>query len=40
LPDVIDGKFDNMYFLAKPFRRRDLAVKVREAIEARPALAV
>jgi len=34
LPEVIDGLSDGMYFLAKPFRRRDLALKLREAIEA------
>ena len=34
LPEVVDGLSDGMYFLAKPFRRRDLALKLREAIEA------
>ena len=33
LPDVVDGLSDSMYFLAKPFRRRDLALKLREALE-------
>ncbi|HEX5777332.1 MAG TPA: PAS domain-containing protein [Xanthobacteraceae bacterium] len=35
LPEVVDGLSDGMYFLAKPFRRRDLALKLREAIETR-----
>src|SRR5690606_30111833 len=33
LPEVVDGLSDGMYFLAKPFRRRDLALKLREALD-------
>jgi PAS domain S-box-containing protein len=35
LPEVIDGRADGLHFLAKPFRRRDLAAKVREALESK-----
>jgi hypothetical protein len=33
LPELIDGRADGVHFLAKPFRRRDLALKVREALD-------
>jgi PAS domain S-box-containing protein len=39
LPEVIDGRADGLHFLAKPFRRYDLAVRVREALEAKPHVA-
>jgi CheY-like chemotaxis protein len=32
-PAVVDGLVDGFLFLSKPFRRRDLALKVREAID-------
>jgi PAS domain S-box-containing protein len=34
LPDVVDGAAVGLHFLPKPFRRRDLALKVREALDA------
>jgi len=37
LPVLVDGRSDGLYFLSKPFRRRDLALKVREVLDARPA---
>jgi CheY-like chemotaxis protein len=33
LPEMVDGLSDGMYFLAKPFRRSDLAYKLREAVQ-------
>jgi PAS domain S-box-containing protein len=33
ITDLVDGMSEGMHFLAKPFRRRDLAFKIREAIE-------
>jgi PAS domain S-box-containing protein len=38
LPDVVDGAADGLHFLSKPFRRRDLALKVREALDAPAAV--
>jgi PAS domain S-box-containing protein len=32
-PEVVDGLLDGFHFLSKPFRRRDLAHKVREALD-------
>jgi PAS domain S-box-containing protein len=32
-PEVVSGLVEGFLFLAKPFRRRDLALKVREALE-------
>jgi signal transduction histidine kinase/CheY-like chemotaxis protein len=34
LPELADGRAGGTHFLAKPFRRRDLAQKVREALDA------
>jgi FixJ family two-component response regulator len=34
LPELADGRAGGTHFLAKPFRRRDLAHKVREALDA------
>jgi hypothetical protein len=39
LPEVIDGRADGLHFLAKPFRRRDLALGVRAAIDAKEEVA-
>jgi len=39
LPEVIDGRADGLLFLAKPFRRRDLALGVRAAIDAKEEVA-
>ena len=33
LPELVDGQADGINFLAKPFRRRDLALKVREVLD-------
>ena len=33
LPELIDGRADGVHFLAKPFHRRELALKVREALD-------
>jgi len=33
VPEVVDGLVDGFHFLSKPFRRRDLALKVREALD-------
>jgi CheY-like chemotaxis protein len=33
MADFTEGMSDGMHFLAKPFRRRELAVKIREALE-------
>jgi FixJ family two-component response regulator len=33
LPELADGRAGGTYFLAKPFRRRDLAHQVREALD-------
>jgi FixJ family two-component response regulator len=34
MPELADGMAEGLHFLAKPFRRKDLAIKVREALDA------
>jgi PAS domain S-box-containing protein len=34
MPELAEGMAEDLHFLAKPFRRKDLAIKVREALDA------